>query len=84
MKSLLFRHLEPSQRRVQDNLADPDGMQQYVDYMILDPSQSSVRMQAPLLDPNTYRQVGGDPFKTHKSRISFFYFSLLKASKGLC
>lgn len=33
-------------------------MQQYVDYMILDPSRSSVHMQTPLLDPYTYRQVG--------------------------
>lgn len=53
-------------------MADPDVMQQYVDYVILDPSQSSVRMQAPLLDPYTYRQVGGDPFKTHKSLSCFF------------
>lgn len=52
--------MEPSQRRVQvaENVADPDVMQQYVDYMVLDPSQSSVRMQTPLIDPYTYRQVG--------------------------
>lgn len=50
-----------------ENIADPDVMQQFVDYMILDPSQSSVRM----LDPYTYRQVGGDPFRTHKSLIYF-------------
>lgn len=56
-------------------MADPDVMQQFVDYMILDPSQSSVRM----LDPYTYRQVGGDPFKTHTSLISFFFFSLFLA-----
>lgn len=67
MKSLIFRHLEPNQQRVLvgENMADPDVMQQYVDHMILDPSQSSVHMQAPLLDPYTSRQVGGDPFKTH-------------------
>ncbi|KAF3688327.1 Receptor-type tyrosine-protein phosphatase-like N [Channa argus] len=48
----------PSEQRVQgsEDLADPDMMQQYVDYMILDPSRSSVHMQTPLLDPYTYRQ----------------------------
>ncbi|XP_042369316.1 receptor-type tyrosine-protein phosphatase-like N [Plectropomus leopardus] len=48
----------PSQRRVQgpEELADPDMMQQYMDYMILDPSRSSVHMQTPLLDPYTYHQ----------------------------
>lgn len=54
-----------------ENIADPDVMQQYVDYMILDPSQSSVRMQTPLLDPYTYRQVGPGHFKTDDSVISF-------------
>lgn len=38
--------------------ADPEMTQQYVDYMILDPSRSSVHMQTPLLDPYTYHQVG--------------------------
>lgn len=38
--------------------ADPEMMQQYLDYKILDPSRTSVHMQAPLLDPYTYRQVG--------------------------
>lgn len=37
--------------------ADPEMMQQYLDYKILDPSRTSVHMQ-PLLDPYTYRQVG--------------------------
>ncbi|KAM9835991.1 LOW QUALITY PROTEIN: receptor-type tyrosine-protein phosphatase-like N [Aulostomus maculatus] len=36
--------------------ADPEMTQQYMDYMILDPSRSSVHMQTPLLDPYTYRQ----------------------------
>ena len=49
-----------SQHRAQgpEDLADPEMMQQYLDYMILDPSQSSIHMQTPLLDPYTYRQVG--------------------------
>lgn len=34
-------------------------MQQYVDYMVLNPSRSSVHMQTPLLDPYTYHKVGG-------------------------
>ena len=55
IERVVFRHLEPSQQY------DPDVLQQYVDYMILDPSRSSVRMQAPLLEPSTYRQVGGLP-----------------------
>ncbi|TKS66502.1 Receptor-type tyrosine-protein phosphatase-like N [Collichthys lucidus] len=48
----------PSQRRVQgsEDAADPEMMQQFADYMILDPSQSSVHMQTPLLDPYTYYQ----------------------------
>ncbi|XP_023285653.1 receptor-type tyrosine-protein phosphatase-like N [Seriola lalandi dorsalis] len=48
----------PGQRRVQgpEDPADPETMQQYVDYMILDPSRSSVHMQTPLLDPYTYHQ----------------------------
>ncbi|XP_074520505.1 receptor-type tyrosine-protein phosphatase-like N isoform X2 [Halichoeres trimaculatus] len=51
----------PAQRRVQgpQSPADPEMMQQYVDYMILDPSRSSVHMQTPLLDPYTYRQQFG-------------------------
>uniref|UniRef100_A0A3B4TWG7 Protein tyrosine phosphatase receptor type N n=1 Tax=Seriola dumerili TaxID=41447 RepID=A0A3B4TWG7_SERDU len=49
------------QRRVQgpEGPADPEMMQQYVDYMILDPSRSSVHMQTPLLDPYTYHQQYG-------------------------
>uniref|UniRef100_A0A7N6FBL2 Protein tyrosine phosphatase receptor type Nb n=1 Tax=Anabas testudineus TaxID=64144 RepID=A0A7N6FBL2_ANATE len=44
------RLLGPSERRVQEprESADPEVMQQYLDYMILDPSQSSVHMQTPL------------------------------------
>ncbi|KAM6958586.1 receptor-type tyrosine-protein phosphatase-like N isoform 4-T4 [Tautogolabrus adspersus] len=47
-----------NQRRVQgpEDPADPEMMKQYVDYMILDPSRSSVHMQTPLLDPYTYHQ----------------------------
>lgn len=63
MKSLIFRQPRDP---VGEKVADPDVMQQYVDYVILDPSQSSVHMQAPLLDRYTYRQVRGGPFKTHK------------------
>ncbi len=50
----------PSQQRVQgpEDPADPEMMQQYMDYMILNPARSSVHMQTPLLDPYTYHQVG--------------------------
>uniref|UniRef100_A0A3Q3NKP7 Protein tyrosine phosphatase receptor type Nb n=1 Tax=Mastacembelus armatus TaxID=205130 RepID=A0A3Q3NKP7_9TELE len=50
--------LAPGQRRLQgpEDPADPELMQQYMDYMILDPSRSSVHMQTPLLDPYTYHQ----------------------------
>ncbi|KAM6958588.1 receptor-type tyrosine-protein phosphatase-like N isoform 6-T6 [Tautogolabrus adspersus] len=50
-----------NQRRVQgpEDPADPEMMKQYVDYMILDPSRSSVHMQTPLLDPYTYHQQYG-------------------------
>ncbi|KAM8722376.1 receptor-type tyrosine-protein phosphatase-like N isoform 5-T5 [Acanthopagrus schlegelii] len=48
----------PTQRRVRGP-ADPETMQQDADYMILDPSRSSVRMQTPLLDPYTYNQQYG-------------------------
>ncbi|XP_034035215.1 receptor-type tyrosine-protein phosphatase-like N [Thalassophryne amazonica] len=47
-----------SQRRRQGP-EEPSGrelMQQYLDYMVLDPSRPSVHMQAPLLDPSTFRQ----------------------------
>ncbi|XP_029930796.1 LOW QUALITY PROTEIN: receptor-type tyrosine-protein phosphatase-like N [Myripristis murdjan] len=36
--------------------ADPELMQQYLDYMVLDAPQSSIHMQRPLVDPYTYRQ----------------------------
>ncbi|XP_040887882.1 receptor-type tyrosine-protein phosphatase-like N isoform X2 [Toxotes jaculatrix] len=50
-----------SQRSVQGpgDPSDPEMVQQYVDYMILDPSRSSVHMQTPLLDPYTYHQQYG-------------------------
>lgn len=59
-RGLISRQMEPRQQRIQgpENPADPETMQQYVDYMILDPSRSSVHMQTPLLDPYSYRQVG--------------------------
>lgn len=49
----------PTQRRVRgpEDPSDPEKMQRYADYMILDPSRSSVHMQTPLLDPYTYHQV---------------------------
>lgn len=53
--------LGPSPQRDQgpEDQADPKMMQQYVDYMVLNPSRSSVHMQTPLLDPYTYHKVGG-------------------------
>uniref|UniRef100_A0A3Q4HTL1 Protein tyrosine phosphatase receptor type Nb n=1 Tax=Neolamprologus brichardi TaxID=32507 RepID=A0A3Q4HTL1_NEOBR len=39
-----------------EDQADPKMMQQYVDYMVLNPSRSSVHMQTPLLDPYTYHK----------------------------
>ncbi|XP_069020078.1 receptor-type tyrosine-protein phosphatase-like N isoform X2 [Embiotoca jacksoni] len=55
------RLLGPGPPRVQgpQDPAEPGMMQQYVDYMVLDPSRSSVHMQTPLLDPYTYRQQYG-------------------------
>uniref|UniRef100_A0A671YW33 Protein tyrosine phosphatase receptor type N n=1 Tax=Sparus aurata TaxID=8175 RepID=A0A671YW33_SPAAU len=49
----------PTQRRARgpEDPSDPEKMQRYADYMILDPSRSSVHMQTPLLDPYTYHQV---------------------------
>ncbi|XP_068446894.1 receptor-type tyrosine-protein phosphatase-like N isoform X2 [Clinocottus analis] len=51
----------PVQRRVSgpEEPADPGMMQQYLDYMMLEPARSSVHMQTPLLDPYTYRQQYG-------------------------
>ncbi|XP_030265636.1 receptor-type tyrosine-protein phosphatase-like N isoform X3 [Sparus aurata] len=48
----------PTQRRARgpEDPSDPEKMQRYADYMILDPSRSSVHMQTPLLDPYTYHQ----------------------------
>lgn len=50
----------PNPQRVHDpeERGDPEMMQQYMDYMVLDPSRSSVHMQTPLLDPYNYQQVG--------------------------
>ncbi|KAM9328331.1 receptor-type tyrosine-protein phosphatase-like N isoform 2-T2 [Pholidichthys leucotaenia] len=38
------------------NSADPEMVQQYMDYMVLNPSGSSVHMQTPLLDPYAYHK----------------------------
>lgn len=59
MNGLSSRLPGPGGRRLQEpeNSADPEMMQQYVDYLILDPSPSSVHMQTPLLDPYNYQQV---------------------------
>ncbi|XP_035764455.1 receptor-type tyrosine-protein phosphatase-like N [Neolamprologus brichardi] len=55
---LSSRLLGPSPQRDQgpEDQADPKMMQQYVDYMVLNPSRSSVHMQTPLLDPYTYHK----------------------------
>ncbi|KAL4635776.1 receptor-type tyrosine-protein phosphatase-like N isoform X1 [Arapaima gigas] len=48
----------PKSRPSVDQLS-PAMVQRYLDYMILeDPAQDSLRMQAPLMDPYTYRQYG--------------------------
>lgn len=59
-KNCIFRPESPGSWRAQvaEDEADPEMMQQYLDYKILDPSRTSVHMQPPLLDPHTYRQVG--------------------------
>lgn len=51
----------PSQRRPRgpEDPADLGRMQQYADYMMLDPYRSSVHMQKPPLDPSALHQVGG-------------------------
>lgn len=68
----------PSQRRVQgpEDNADPEVMQQYVDYMILDPSRSSVHMQTPLLDPYTYHQVGKRDVIKSGTVVHIFVFQM--------
>ncbi|XP_015249187.1 PREDICTED: receptor-type tyrosine-protein phosphatase-like N [Cyprinodon variegatus] len=55
-----FRLMGPAAQRVQDpeGPADPEVMQQYLDYMVLDPSRSSVHMQTPLLEPYSYHKFG--------------------------
>ncbi|KAM3585270.1 uncharacterized protein V6R79_012568 [Siganus canaliculatus] len=52
------RLLGSGQRRPQgpEDPADPEVAQQYLDYMVLDPSRSSVHMQMPLLDPYAYHK----------------------------
>ncbi|XP_019207458.2 receptor-type tyrosine-protein phosphatase-like N isoform X5 [Oreochromis niloticus] len=46
----------PQRGQGPEDQADPKMMQQYVDYMVLNPSRSSVHMQTPLLDPYTYHK----------------------------
>ncbi|KAM4538463.1 receptor-type tyrosine-protein phosphatase-like N isoform 1-T1 [Fundulus diaphanus] len=53
------RLLGPGPRRDPEGAVDPEMMQQYLDYMVLDPSRSSVHMQTPLLDPYTYQKQFG-------------------------
>lgn len=58
--SRLSRLQGPGQQRAEGpgEPNNPELMQQYMDYMILDPSRSSsVHMQTPLLDPYTYHKV---------------------------
>ncbi|KAJ4920560.1 hypothetical protein JOQ06_022121 [Pogonophryne albipinna] len=67
----------PVQPRVQEDLADPEMMQQYVDYMILDPPRSSVHMQRPPPDPYTFqkplsRHRGAAGLPSSLSSSSFF------------
>ncbi|XP_029941635.1 receptor-type tyrosine-protein phosphatase-like N [Salarias fasciatus] len=47
---------DPPRRQDLEDQADPEMMQQYMDYIVLDPSRSSVHMQTPLLDPYTYHK----------------------------
>nr|XP_015813481.2 receptor-type tyrosine-protein phosphatase-like N isoform X1 [Nothobranchius furzeri] len=48
--------------------ADPEMMQQYLDYMVLDPSRSSVHMQTPLLDSYTYHKQQQFGFQDEEER----------------
>ncbi|KAM6893901.1 receptor-type tyrosine-protein phosphatase-like N [Xenentodon cancila] len=52
------RLLGPGSQRVRgsEDPADPEMMQQYMDYMVLEPPRSSVHMQTPLLDQYTYQK----------------------------
>ncbi|XP_056286758.1 receptor-type tyrosine-protein phosphatase-like N isoform X2 [Pseudoliparis swirei] len=61
----------PGQRRVQgpEDPADPGMMQQYLDYMVLDPPRASAHMQAPRLDPSTGQQLEGNaPSRQEQSK----------------
>ncbi|XP_037331316.2 receptor-type tyrosine-protein phosphatase-like N isoform X2 [Pungitius pungitius] len=60
LKVVFPRMSGPSQRRPRgpEGPADPGVAQQYADYMMLDPSRSSVRMQKPPLGPPTFPQYG--------------------------
>ncbi|KAM4711411.1 LOW QUALITY PROTEIN: receptor-type tyrosine-protein phosphatase-like N [Anableps anableps] len=49
----------PQRDRDPEGPADPEMMQQYLDYMVLDPARSSLHMQTPLLDPYTYHKRFG-------------------------
>jgi len=62
----------PGQRRVQgpEDPADPGMMQQYLDYMVLDPPRASAHMQAPRLDPSTGQQLEGNaPSRQEQSKV---------------
>ncbi|XP_067116289.1 receptor-type tyrosine-protein phosphatase-like N isoform X1 [Osmerus mordax] len=53
----LSRLQNPSSRtKAEGGQPNPDLMQKYLDYMIVDPPQSSLHMQTPLMDPYSYRQ----------------------------
>ncbi|KAM8903034.1 receptor-type tyrosine-protein phosphatase-like N isoform 2-T2 [Spinachia spinachia] len=60
VKVVFPRMSGPSQRRPRgpEAPAGPGWVQQYADYMVLDPSRASVHMQKPPLDPSSWHQVG--------------------------
>ncbi|XP_053702954.1 receptor-type tyrosine-protein phosphatase-like N isoform X1 [Synchiropus splendidus] len=51
-----LERLEKSIQHQADDLDDPEVMQQYLDYMVLEPSRPSSNMQIPMMDPNSYHQ----------------------------
>ncbi|KAM8871494.1 receptor-type tyrosine-protein phosphatase-like N isoform 2-T2 [Synchiropus picturatus] len=51
-----LKRLEKSIQHQVDDLDDPEVMQQYLDYMVLEPSRPSSNMQIPMMDPNSYHQ----------------------------
>ncbi|CAN9498175.1 unnamed protein product [Ophioblennius macclurei] len=53
---LASRLLQPPGGQNLEDQAEPEMMQQYMDYMVLEPSRSSVHMQTPLMDPYTYHK----------------------------